>query len=201
MAVMDEFFDIVTDDDVVIGQASRRSCHGNPELIHRAVHVLVFNPGGKLLLQQRSHQKDIQPGKWDTSVGGHLEPGESYLAAAHREMAEELGLAGLPLTFLYHSKIRNHVESENIATYLTLTDRDIFHDPGEISSVRFWSHAEVEDSLGYEVFTPNFEDEWRMLKSFTRRYLESDSEGTGLCSDATFPALWQKLCKDLPVSV
>jgi len=75
-------------------------CHGNPALVHRAVHVLVVNAAGELLLQKRSARKDIQPGKWDTSVGGHLEPGESYFAAALREMREELGLSGLPLTFL-----------------------------------------------------------------------------------------------------
>src|SRR5512139_2732025 len=112
-----ELFDIVDDDDRVIGTAPRSACHGNPALVHRAVHVLVVNGTGELLLQKRSPRKDIQPGKWDTSVGGHLEPGETYHAAALREMAEELGLTGLPLTFLYHSKIRNEIEAENIATY------------------------------------------------------------------------------------
>ena len=146
MLSMEEIFDIVSEDDEVIGQAPRRMCHGNPALIHRAVHVLVFNPAGELLLQQRSPHKDIQPGKWDTSVGGHLAVGEPYLAAAHREMAEELGLNGLPLTFLYYSKIRNQVESENIATYLTITEREIDHDPAEITAVRFWSHADIEQS-------------------------------------------------------
>src|SRR5512137_1106823 len=96
-----ELFDIVDDDDRVIGTARRGECHGNPALIHRAVHVLVVNANGDMLLQKRSASKDIQPGKWDTSVGGHLEPGESYHAAAVREMQEELGLTGLPLTFLY----------------------------------------------------------------------------------------------------
>jgi len=198
---MDELFDIVSDDDVVIGQASRTMCHGNPGLIHRAVHVLVFNPRGELLLQQRSILKDIQPGKWDTSVGGHLEVGESYIAAAHREMAEELGLSGLPLTFLYHSKIRNLVESENIATYLTVNARDIIHDTKEISAVRFWSHAEIDAALGQEIFTPNFEEEWRMLQEFSCRYLADGPTGLGLCSGATFPDLWQQLNQDLPTLI
>lgn len=193
----DEIFDIVSEDDLVIGQASRKQCHGNPALIHRAVHVLVFNPAGELLLQQRSLRKDIQPGKWDTSVGGHLEVGESYLAAAHREMAEELGLAGLPITFLYNSKIRNLVESENIATFLTVTNCDITHEPGEISAVRFWARAEIDGSLGREVFTPNFEEEWRMLQDFARRYLAAGPAGTGFCSGDSFPDLWQRLCVDL----
>ena len=67
-----EFFDIVDDEDRVIGQAPRSQCHGDPRLVHRVAHVLVFNSRGELLLQKRSVTKDIQPGKWDTSVGGHL---------------------------------------------------------------------------------------------------------------------------------
>ena len=86
-----EIVDRVDDQDRVIGTASRSACHADPNLIHRAVHVLVFNGQGELLLQLRSLSKDIQPGKWDTSVGGHLDPGEDYRAAAVREMGEELG--------------------------------------------------------------------------------------------------------------
>jgi len=190
---MDEIFDIVSEDDIVIGKASRRRCHGDPSLIHRAVHVLIFNRAGDLLLQQRSLNKDIQPGKWDTSVGGHLDIGESYLGAAHREMAEELGLTALPLTFLYHSKIRNRIESENVATYLTVTDQKIIYNPVEISAVRFWSSAEIEAALEREIFTPNFEEEWHMLKEFSRKKLAGAVEGPGLCSGESFPDLWQKL--------
>jgi isopentenyl-diphosphate delta-isomerase type 1 len=196
---MEEIFDIVSEDDEVIGQAPRRMCHGNPALIHRAVHVLVFNPAGELLLQQRSPHKDIQPGKWDTSVGGHLAVGEPYLAAAYREMTEELGLNGLPLTFLYYSRIRNQVESENIATYLTITEREIDHDPAEVTAVRFWSHAEIEQSLGREVFTPNFEEEWSMFKAFKRQYISESVGRSGLCSEDSLPDLWLKLRAELQV--
>jgi len=72
-----KLFDLLNDDDKVIGQALRSACHGDPGLIHRAVHVLVFNSSGALLLQKRAPGKYIQPGKWDTSVGGHLALGES----------------------------------------------------------------------------------------------------------------------------
>lgn len=190
---MDELFDIVSEDDKVIGQAPRSLCHGDPTLIHRVVHVLVFNPDGELLLQKRSPTKDIQPGKWDTSVGGHLERGESYLSAAHREMAEEIGLLDQALTFLYHSKIRNRIESENVATYLTVTDQSIRSNPDEISSVRFWRCAEIENSLGLEIFTPNFEDEWRMLKEFMQNNSALPEGNEGCCSGDCLPILWQKL--------
>ena len=97
----EEIFWVVDEADKVIGTATRRECHGNPRLIHRVAHVLVFTSSGDLWLQKRSLAKDIQPGKWDTSVGGHLKPGEDYQAAAYRELAEELGICGVELTFLY----------------------------------------------------------------------------------------------------
>ncbi len=86
-----EYFEIVNEQGEVIGKAPRSECHGNPALVHRAVHVLVFNKKGELLLQLRSKDKDIQPGKWDTSVGGHLGVGESYQQAALREFARNWG--------------------------------------------------------------------------------------------------------------
>jgi isopentenyldiphosphate isomerase len=116
MSKKSEIFDIVDENDRAIGQAPRAECHGNPALVHRVAHVLVFDRHDRLLLQKRAMTKDIQPGRWDTSVGGHLDPGESYLEAASREMHEELGIEGVPLTWLYTSKIRNEIESENVST-------------------------------------------------------------------------------------
>ena len=164
---MSDLFDIVDEADRVVGQAPRRACHGNPRLIHRAVHVLVFNRAGELLLQKRSADKDIQPGRWDTSVGGHLDPGEDYLTAARREMAEELGLEG-ELYFLYHSKIRNAIESENIATYLTWAETWGDYSRREISALRWWTPREIDAALGSGDFTPNFEEEWSAWQSWCR---------------------------------
>jgi isopentenyl-diphosphate delta-isomerase type 1 len=196
MTDSDELLDIVNNDDEVIGTAPRKACHGNPALIHRAVHVLVFNSSGELLLQKRAADKDIQPGKWDTSVGGHLDPGEQYLAAAYREMSEELGLTGLPLTYLYRSFIRNRIESENVQTYLAITDDDIVYERSEISEVRFWKHDQIDQALGQGIFTPNFEEEWLMFQTHARRCLPADPDQTAFCPGTSFPDLWQELYAD-----
>ena len=182
-------FDIVDEEDRLIGQAARAECHGNPALIHRVAHVLVFNRRGELLLQKRSCRKDIQPGKWDTSVGGHLDPGESYRQGANREMAEELGIRGIPLTFLYHSKIRNDIESENVATFLARFDGDIDFAVEEIEAVRFWTPEEIDQECGAGIFTPNFEFEWAMFKQWSRRYPPADGERIAFCAGDSFPDL------------
>ncbi len=87
----EEIFDIVNEQDEVIGQRPRREVH-RLNLLHRAVHVLVFNQRGYLFLQKRSMRKDCFPGTWDSSSSGHLDQGEAYDACAVRELREEIGL-------------------------------------------------------------------------------------------------------------
>jgi isopentenyl-diphosphate delta-isomerase type 1 len=193
MSKKTELFDIVDEQDRVIGQAPRSECHGNPALVHRVAHVLVFDRSDRLLLQKRSMTKDIQPGRWDTSVGGHLDPGESYLEAACREMREELGIEGVPLTWLYFSKIRNEIESENVSTYLIRYDGEVRFEAEEIDEVRFWSAEEIETALGTGVFTPNFEEEWALWRSWNRRYPVLPERTVALCAGDSFPDLLKDL--------
>src|SRR5215469_16808804 len=87
----EEIFDVVNERDEVIGQKPRSEVH-RLGLMHRAVHVLVFNARGQVFLQKRSMSKDRQPGLWDSSSSGHLDTGESYDACAVREVREEIGL-------------------------------------------------------------------------------------------------------------
>ncbi len=88
----DEVLAVVDEQDRVVGSAPRTEVHAN-NLLHRAVHVLVFSSGGDLFLQKRSRWKDRCPLLWDSSAAGHLNAGESYDAAATRELREELGVA------------------------------------------------------------------------------------------------------------
>ncbi|HEV2318202.1 MAG TPA: NUDIX domain-containing protein [Verrucomicrobiae bacterium] len=91
MARTEEIFDIVNGRDEVIGRAPRSEVHARG-LLHRAVHVLVFNCRGEVFLQKRSMKKDRQPGVWDSSCSGHVDSGEEYDQAAVRELGEEIGL-------------------------------------------------------------------------------------------------------------
>src|SRR5438445_10229615 len=87
----EEIFDVVNERDEVIGRQTRDEVH-RLGLMHRAVHVLVFNSRRHIFLQKRSMKKDRQPGLWDSSASGHLDCGEDYDACAIREVSEELGL-------------------------------------------------------------------------------------------------------------
>ena len=161
-----ELFEIVNEMGEVIGTAPREMCHGDPSLVHRAAHVLMFNSKGEFLLQLRSKGKDIQPGKWDTSVGGHLAVGETYELAAVREMSEELGIEGVEMKYLYDYPLRNEVESENIRSFMVVFDGEVRFQKEEIDAVRYWSMDEIRSALGTGVFTPNFEQEFGMYEAW-----------------------------------
>ena len=87
----EEIFDVVNERDEVIDRQPRSKVH-RLGLLHRAVHVLVFNSRGEVFLQKRSMNKDREPGKWDSSTSGHMDSGEDYDACAVRELREEIGL-------------------------------------------------------------------------------------------------------------
>src|SRR5690242_13556100 len=87
----EEIFDVVNERDEVVGRATRADVH-RKRLLHRAVHVLVFNKQGEVFLQKRSMKKDTAKGLWDSSASGHLDHGEDYDPCAVRELREEIGL-------------------------------------------------------------------------------------------------------------
>jgi isopentenyldiphosphate isomerase len=89
--VKEEIFDVVNERDEVVGHQPRSEVH-RLGLMHRAVHVLVFNAAGQVFLQKRSMSKDRQPGLWDSSASGHVDAGEDYDVCVVRELREEIGL-------------------------------------------------------------------------------------------------------------
>jgi isopentenyldiphosphate isomerase len=159
MSDHEELLEVVNHKGEVIAILPRNHIHGNPSLVHRVVHVLVFNTKGDLLLQKRSMSKDVAPGKWDTSVGGHLNPGEDPLSAARREMKEELGISLGEPNFLYTYIYTNSYETELVYTYSYLYEGNIFFNPDEIDEVKFWSFEEITKNVGKKILSDNFEHE------------------------------------------
>jgi isopentenyldiphosphate isomerase len=169
MSGREELLEIVNKDGEVIGIAPRFEIHGNPSLIHRVVHVLVFNKKGELLLQKRSKNKDVAPGKWDTSVGGHVDPGEDLFTAAKREMEEELGITGCKPQLLYTYMHSNSYETELVHTYSCIYDGGILFNKDEIDEVRTWNIIEIRNHLGKNIFSDNFEHE---IRTYLKNYGE-----------------------------
>ena len=155
----DEWFPVVDATGLVLGKATRRECHNGSKKLHPVIHLHVFNEAGDLYLQKRSETKDIQPGKWDTAVGGHVDYGEAVEAALLREAREELGITGFIPEFITRYVFESEIEKELVHTYKTVYNGVFTPDAGELDGGRFWSLAEIKANLGKGIFTPNFERE------------------------------------------
>ena len=155
----EEVFEVVNPSGKVIGTARRSELHNNPRLIHRVVHILVFNAEGSLLLQKRSMKKDIAPGKWDTSVGGHINIGEKIHDAARREMKEELGIDHCDITHLYEYLYHGEREAELVNTFRCTHSGSARSNTEEIDEIRYWNIKEIEAASGSGIFSPHFEEE------------------------------------------
>lgn len=130
MSDQDETYAVVDESDRVIGKATRGEIHRRG-LLHRSVHIFVFNRHGQLYIQKRALSKDQYPGYWDSSAAGHVDWGESYETAAMRELEEELGIRA---RLIYWFKIKACLETgwEHVAFFTTHTSEEIRANPDEI---------------------------------------------------------------------
>lgn len=158
-----EIFPIVDDEGHVIGKTTRGHAHDGSKLLHPVVHLHLFNSRGELFLQRRPDWKDIQPGKWDTACGGHVDYGESVDKALRREVSEELGITDYSPQPLDRYVFESRREKELVWAFATVYDGTVRPNAQELNGGRFWSKAEIESNLGHEVFTPNFESEYHRL--------------------------------------
>ena len=154
----EEIFPVVDAAGTVVGRATRGECHGGLMLLHPVVHLHVFNSRGELYLQKRPMWKDIQPGRWDTAVGGHVDYGETIAEALRREVREELGITEFTPEAVAVYEFRSERERELVHVYRAGCDGPI-RPSGELDGGRFWPVEEIRENLGKGIFTPNFEGE------------------------------------------
>jgi len=154
---MTEYFDVVDENDRIIGRASRDECH-KKGLIHRAIYIIVINSKKEILLQKRSMKKDLHPGLWTTSVSGHVDSGESYEEAAHREMKEEIGATGKLSEILAFSfkdiSIKDRCDYEMKKIFSTKNEGPFKPDKEELDKVEFFSCKKIVEMMANGIVTP-----------------------------------------------
>lgn len=139
---MEEYFDVVNDHDVVLESLPRSEVHRR-KLKHRAVHVFVFRPDGRMLIHQRSVTKEEFPSVWTSSCSGHVSAGETYEQSAPRELQEELGISA-PLTWLNKFDACADTSWEFTVLFSATTTEQPIPDPGEMTEIRWLQTSEIQ---------------------------------------------------------
>lgn len=156
-----ELFPRVDAEGNVLGSITRGEAHNGSRILHPVVHLHLFNSHGELFLQRRPEWKDIQPGKWDTACGGHVDFGENPQQALKREVSEELGVTSFTPTFIDKYVYDSLTESELVYVNATIYDGEVSPSTSELDGGRFWTKEEITANIGKGIFTPNFESEYK----------------------------------------
>lgn len=155
---------LVDENGNITGNALRSHVHNGSKKLHPVVHMHVLNRNRAILLQKRPFTKLIQPGKWDTAVGGHISAGETLEQALYKEAYEEIGLNDFSARLIHKYKWESDVEAELVYLFITYNFKNYHVHTDEVEEARFWTSNQIEKQLGQGVFTPNFEYEFLLLK-------------------------------------
>lgn len=158
-----EWVPVLDNNGKVIGKATREQVHSGNKILHPVVHLHVFNKKGELYVQKRPSFKKIQPNKWDTAVGGHVDFKETPQMALIRETKEELNLDIAEPDFLFSYIWESEIEKEFVYVFAIKTDKIPYPNPKELDDGKFLSLQEIKINLGKSFFTPNFEEEFKLL--------------------------------------
>lgn len=160
----EEWVPLVDENGKVTGQAPRSLVHNGSNLLHPVVHMHVLTKNKSILLQKRPLNKLIQPGKWDTAVGGHISAGETLEQALNKEALEEIGLKNFSAKLQKVYKWESEMETELVYMFTTYDYKNYGVQSDEVDELRFWTKNQVDKNLEEGVFTPNFEHEFSILK-------------------------------------
>lgn len=164
-AKSNEWFPVVLPSGLVVGRSTREYCHSGAKPLHPVIHIHIIDRYSRIYLQKRSMKKDIQPGKWDTAVGGHVSYGERLMEAVYREAFEELKFTDFYPVYLETYEFESQIEKEMVNVFAVVGTYELHPDHDEVDEGRWWELADIDANIGKGVFTPNFESEFQMIRS------------------------------------
>ena len=160
-----EYLPVVDEEGNLLGKASREQCHRDPSLIYPVVRLHVFNPKGEVLLQRRSLKSDIEPGKWDAAVAGHVHYGEDIEAAIKRESLEEINLEIDRIQLLNKRLFKAKTSTALMFVFITVTDKIPRANKNEVEEIAFFNIAEIKPLIATAKASVGLEQEFDLISN------------------------------------
>lgn len=168
----EELIDVLDENGIKTGEILTRKEVHKRGLWHRIIVVAIINDKNEILIQQRSDNKDKNPGKWDISVTGHLSAGQDSLTAATREISEEVSISlGYSVEvkdfrFMFSFRKEEKVSEEHydrqfydffILRQNGLTTDNLRFQASEVQAIKFVSISELNDMREQNILVPRDE--------------------------------------------
>ncbi len=161
-----EWLPVVDEKGHVIGKATREECHRNPDLMYPVVRLHVINSSGQLLLQKRSLHSDIEPGKWDAAVAGHVHFGEDIEKAVLREAREEINFEPEYFDLLEKRIFKAPTSRSLMFIFITQSDREIIPNKKEVEDARFFTYSQILEMEKQSLISIGLRQEMKLLRPF-----------------------------------
>lgn len=158
------YYPVVLENGIVIGRSSRSYCHNNA-LLHPAIHLYIIDRNGDIYLHRRASSKNLYPLRWDSAAGGHVCYGETFVETLYRKADEVLNYSKFNPTNLGTFVYEADGDRELVSIFACIGHPEIHPNFKEESEGRWWTQEEISDNLGKDIFTPDFESEFKEIRS------------------------------------
>ena len=163
-----EWLPVVNENGEIIGKATRKECHRNPNLMYPVVRMHLINKSKQILLQKRSLKSDIEAGKWDAAVAGHIHYGEDVEHAVMREAQEEINFKPEFLDLLEKRIFRAATSTALMFIFITQTEQQITPNKKEVEDVSFFTFDQVINLQKEGKISIGLEQELNILRGILR---------------------------------
>ena len=158
-----EWLPVVDTEGNVVGKATREECHKNPKLIYPVIRMHLINMSQQILLQKRSLKSDIEPGKWDAAVAGHIHFGEDIEQAVYREAMEEINFKPEYLDLLEKRIFKAPTSTALMFIFITQTNEEITPNKKEVEDARFFTYQQVFDLKNKDSISVGLQQELHLI--------------------------------------
>ena len=153
---MPELVERVNEEDRVLAVVERGDAIRN-RWLHRIATTVCRDADGRVLVHRRPDDVSRFPGRYNWLIGGAVDVGESYEAAATREINEELGVRS-PARLLFKYLCPGAISPYWLGLHEATVTQPLTPDASEIAWHGWLTEAELREAIRDSAFVPDAQE-------------------------------------------